>query len=87
MAGMAAGEAYTPLRPGWRGNSDLDVTNNNNQKSLAGGWYTGPGLSKFTYPQVCSNTSSPRVMCIAALQYPFLSCLLRMLLDFLLLQS
>lgn len=55
MAGMAAGEAYTPLRPGWRQDSDLDVVNPNNQKSLAGGWYTGPGLSKFTYPQVCTS--------------------------------
>lgn len=52
MAGMAAGENYTPLRPGWRQNSDLDIINPETQASLAGGWYTGPGLSKFTYPQV-----------------------------------
>jgi hypothetical protein len=52
FASMAAGEKYTPLSPGWRGASDLGIVNQRNGASLAGGWYTGPGLAKFTYPQV-----------------------------------
>lgn len=50
ISAMAAGPRYDGGAVSWRGDSDTGVVNGN--RSLAGGWYTGPGLSKFTYPQV-----------------------------------
>lgn len=48
-----AADAPNALPP-WRGASQTAVVNaNNGGASLAGGWITGPGNSKFTYPQVC----------------------------------
>jgi hypothetical protein len=39
---------------GWtkpsKADSDMAVINSQNSKPLSGGWYTGPGLSKVTYP-------------------------------------
>lgn len=50
LSAMAAGERYDNGAVPWREASDVDVVDG--ERSLAGGWYTGPGLSKFTYPQV-----------------------------------
>lgn len=50
LSAMAAGPRYDGGAVPWRQDSDVDVADGD--RSLAGGWYTGPGLSKFTYPQV-----------------------------------
>lgn len=53
MTFMAAMRSGVPsgLTVPWRAASDVGVRNPTNQADLSGGWYTGPGLAKFTYPQ------------------------------------